>query len=131
MTAPIRSNCPECDREYCAICLKDEPGYNADGDCIGDPPRMVDASSWARILPQNANLRRLPKDDTPRTPASRAPCANGCILIPRWACLMPTGKCDCRINPHPRCASPSMISNITALLGTGFVELDYGKPQPK
>jgi hypothetical protein len=39
-------NCPECDREYCAICLKDEPGYNADGDCVGDPPTMVDASSW-------------------------------------------------------------------------------------
>lgn len=39
-------DCPECGREYCAICLKDEPGYSADGDCIGDPPQMVDASSW-------------------------------------------------------------------------------------
>lgn len=39
-------NCPECDREYCGVCLKDEPGYTADGDCVGDPPQMVDASYW-------------------------------------------------------------------------------------
>lgn len=41
-------NCPKCDREYCGVCLKDESGYNADGDCVGDPPRMVDASSMTQ-----------------------------------------------------------------------------------
>ena len=37
--------CDNCLREYCNECLKLEPTYSPDGDCVGYPPRMVDASS--------------------------------------------------------------------------------------
>ena len=37
--------CESCEREYCGHCLADEPTFNADADCEGDPPRYVDCST--------------------------------------------------------------------------------------